>query len=249
MAVSGFGFALVLTRLDAARSNVVFRWASLIAGALGLFGCDRRAPAALQPIPRRDVRSKAALLINALLIAYALPALIAAALWLAARRVRPPWYSLGAAVAAAALIFAYVFLQLRVFFHGAAIGYDEGFTLSELGIDASICLALALLLNLSGARGVAGNALPARIVHRQRRRRRLGPRRPGKSSVFRRARSPAALFSTRSSSPTCCRASSPRCIARRLGAAAMRIAAILWGFAYVTLETRRAFNDAVIGIE
>ena len=37
MAVSSFGFALVLTRLDAARNNVVFRYASLIAGALALF--------------------------------------------------------------------------------------------------------------------------------------------------------------------------------------------------------------------
>ena len=36
MSVSAFGFAFVLTRLDAARANVVFRWASLVAGALGL---------------------------------------------------------------------------------------------------------------------------------------------------------------------------------------------------------------------
>ena len=35
MAVSAFGFAIVLTRLDAARANVVFRIASLAAGALG----------------------------------------------------------------------------------------------------------------------------------------------------------------------------------------------------------------------
>ena len=38
MSVSAFGFAFVLTRLDAARANVVFRWASLAAGALGLAG-------------------------------------------------------------------------------------------------------------------------------------------------------------------------------------------------------------------
>ena len=36
MSVSAFGFAFVLTRLEAARANVVFRWTSLAAGALGL---------------------------------------------------------------------------------------------------------------------------------------------------------------------------------------------------------------------
>ena len=38
MSVSAFGFALALTRLEAARANVVFRWASLAAGALGFAG-------------------------------------------------------------------------------------------------------------------------------------------------------------------------------------------------------------------
>ena len=42
-AVSALTFAIVLTRLDAGRASIVFRWASLIAGALAL-GRHRRGP-------------------------------------------------------------------------------------------------------------------------------------------------------------------------------------------------------------
>jgi uncharacterized membrane protein len=203
MAVSSFGFALVLTRLDAARANPVFRWASLAVGALG--GAVAAISLLLRWNPFVDsVPVEGGTFVNALLLSYALPAALAAALALAARRVRPQWYWGGAGIVAAALAAAYLFLQLRVFFHGALIDSREGFTLSELGIDAAAPLALAAVLEatrapvdcagrvmtalfaLSVLIGVVGLAFFLKI--------RCSPT----------SRSPAAWRSTRSSSPTPC---------------------------------------------
>ena len=154
MAVSSFGFALVLTRLDAARANPVFRWASLAAGALG--GAVAAISLLLRWNPFLDgVPVEGGTLVNALLLSYALPAALAAGLALAARRVRPQWYWGGAGIVAAALAAAYLFLQLRVFFHGALIDAEQGFTLSELGLDAAAPLALAAVLDATARRSSA----------------------------------------------------------------------------------------------
>ena len=59
MAVSSFGFALVLTRLDAARANPVFRWASLGRRRARRRGRGDLAAAALEPVPRRRRPSRA----------------------------------------------------------------------------------------------------------------------------------------------------------------------------------------------
>ena len=150
MAVSSFGFALVLTRLDAARANPVFRWASLAAGALG--GAVAAISLLLRWNPFLDgVPVEGGTLINALLLSYALPAALAGDL--ALRRGACGRHGTGAApaIVAAALAAAYLFLQLRVFFHGALIDAGEGFTLSELGLDAAAPLALAAILEATRA--------------------------------------------------------------------------------------------------
>jgi uncharacterized membrane protein len=245
MAVSSFGFALVLTRLDAARANPVFRWASLAAGALG--GGVAAISLLLRWNPFVDsVPIEGGTLVNALLLSYALPAALAAALALAARRVRPAWYSGGAGIVAAALAAAYLFLQLRVFFHGALIDFDEGFTLSELGLDAAAPLALAAILEatrapvdragrlmtalfalsaLIGALGLAFFENP------------LLTDEPIAGGVAINAlivayALPGALTAW---------------LGRRPDSAPLRLAAILWFFVYVSLETRRCFHGATIG--
>jgi uncharacterized membrane protein len=245
MAVSSFGFALVLTRLDAARANPVFRWASLAAGALG--GAVAAISLLLRWNPFLDsVSVEGGTLLNALLLGYALPAALAGGLALAARRVRPPWYWGGAGVVAAALAAAYLFLQLRVLFHGALIGAGKGFTLSELGFDAAAPLALAAILDatnapidragrlmnalfaLSAAIGVGGLALFGNPLLTN------DPIAGGAAvnALLVAYALPAALTAW---------------LGRRLSSAPMRLAAILWFFAYVSLETRRCFNDAAIG--
>ena len=143
MSVSAFGFAFVLTRLDATRANVVFRWASLAAGALGLAaspsGCCCSSTRSSTERP-----SKAALSSTRFSSAYLLPAGLACALAVTARGRRPLWYWGGAGVVAAALGLAYLLLQTRVVFHGADIGWDQPFTLGEAGVEISILLLCAL---------------------------------------------------------------------------------------------------------
>ena len=245
MAVSSFGFALVLTRLDAARANPVFRWASLAAGALG--GAVAAISLLLRWNPFLDgVPVEGGTLVNALLLSYALPAALAATLALAARRVRPAWYWGGAGIIAAALAVAYLFLQLRLFFHGALIDVGEGFTLSELGLDAAAPLALAALLDATGAPidragrvmnalfglsavvGVGGLALYGDPLLTN------DPIAGGVAvnTLLVAFALPGALTAW---------------LGRRLGSAPMRLAAILWFFAYVSLETRRCFSGASIG--
>jgi uncharacterized membrane protein len=245
MAVSSFGFALVLTRLDAARANPVFRWASLAAGAIG--GAVAAISLVLRWNPFLDsVPVEGGTLINALLLSYALPAALAAALALAARRVRPQWYWGGAGIAAAALAVAYLFLQLRVFFHGAQIDVDQGFTLSELGVDAMAPLALAAILEATGAPiNRAGRLMTALfalsaligVVGLAFFNNPLLTDEPIAGGVVVNAlivayALPGALTAW---------------LGRRLDAAPMRFAAILWFFVYASLETRRWFHGATIG--
>jgi uncharacterized membrane protein len=245
MAVSSFGFALVLTRLDAARANPVFRWASLAAGALG--GGVAAISLLLRWNPFLDsVPVEGGTLVNALLMSYALPSALAAALALAARRVRPPWYWGGVGIVAAALAVAYLFLQLRVVFHRASIDAGQGFTLSELGVDAAAPLALAALLEatrapisragrlmsalfaLSAVIGVVGLALFENPLLTD------APIAGGLAinALIVAYALPGALTAR---------------LGRRLDAPPMRFAAILWFFAYVSLETRRCFHGAAIG--
>jgi uncharacterized membrane protein len=245
MAVSSFGFALVLTRLDAARANPVFRWASLGAGALG--GAVAAISLLLRWNPFLDsVPIEGGTFVNALLLSYALPAALAAVLALAARRARPQWYWGGAGIVAAGLAAAYLFLQLRVFFHGALIDAGEGFTLSELGIDAAAPLALAAVLDatrapvdragrlltalfaLSALTGVVGLAWFENPLLTD------APIAGGAAinSLIVAYALPGALTAW---------------LGRRLDAAPMRFAAILWFFICVSLETRRCFHGATIG--
>ena len=120
-AVSALTFAIVLTRLDAGRASIVFRWASLIAGALALAVIGAGLGFASNPLFSRT-GVEGGRFVNALLIAYALPAILALVLARVSENVRPYWYTLAAKVAAIALAFGYVTLQTRRLFHDAQIG-------------------------------------------------------------------------------------------------------------------------------
>ena len=145
MSVSAFGFALALTRLDATRANVVFRWASLTAGALGVAVSTLGLLLFTNPF-FGGTPVEGGLVVNALLIGYLLPAALACALAVYARDRRPGWYWTGAAAVSAALGLAYMLLETRVVFHGPEIGLDVDFTLGEMGVETSILLVCALAL-------------------------------------------------------------------------------------------------------
>jgi len=142
LAVATFGFGFVLTRLDAAQANVIFRWASLAAGAIGMtlavIGLGLRWNPLLVPEP-----VEGGVILNALLLGYLLPGLLAGLLAVYAHRSRPAWYWGGAGAIAIALTLAYVVLQVRLLFHGQVIFHERGATLAELGIHTTIFLAAA----------------------------------------------------------------------------------------------------------
>lgn len=114
--------AYVLMRLDLARSNIVFRWASLALGVIailfGVFGLLLLD----NPIfggSSNDVRGP--IVFSSLLLAYFLPGLAAAFLARTSRDVRPNWYVTGLFVLAGVLVFFYMTLEIRHIFQGPRI--------------------------------------------------------------------------------------------------------------------------------
>jgi uncharacterized membrane protein len=152
LAVASFGFGIVLTRLDASRSNVVFRIASLAAGAIGMgvavigLGLRWNPLLASEPLEGGTI-------LNALLLCYLLPGLLAGLLAILARQTRPAWYWGGAGAISLAFCLGYLVMQTRVLFHGQTISLDLGASLAELGLDTTFCLIVA-----AGIAGASGGA-------------------------------------------------------------------------------------------
>ena len=143
MILMSLGFSLVLTRLDAGRANVVFKWASLALAPVGFASAVVQLGLHYNPVlDNRPVEGGAVL--NTLLVAYLLPGLVAAALAVAARATRPLWYRLGAAAIGGMLVVLFALLEIRLLFHGAQIGRRQGLWLSESGVADCTLLAFAL---------------------------------------------------------------------------------------------------------
>jgi uncharacterized membrane protein len=253
LAISSFGFAIVLIRLDASRANVVFRWASLGAGVLGMAFAAIGLLLACNPfIDGKPVEG--GLFINALLLGYLIPAALAALLAVFGQGRRPLWYWGGAGALAMLLALFYGALELRLLFHGPAIGWDQGFTLSELGLDVAACLVLTLLSIFAGG----------------------GPRATEFARTFFVASALIALGGLAAfGNPlftnypiaggaaintllvayalpgllTLALARLEHALSSRAIGATANVAIILWFFAFATLETRRVFQGATIGIE
>ena len=151
MAVASFGFGIVLTRLDASRSNIVFRLASLAAGAVGMglavigLGLRWNPLLSTQPV-------EGGAILNALALGYLMPGLLAGLLACFAHRSRPLWYWAGAGAVSLALCLAYLMLETRVLFRGQAISLDHGASLTELGVQTTVCLLVATGLAWIAAR-------------------------------------------------------------------------------------------------
>jgi uncharacterized membrane protein len=155
LAVASFGFGIVLVRLDASRSNVVFRFASLAAGAIGMALAVVGLGVRWNPLLTGEPIEGGTIL-NALLLCYLLPGLLAGLLAMFARRTRPAWYWAGAAAISLAFCIGYLMLQTRVLFHGQAIPLELGAGLAELGLDTVFCLivAAAIAWTLDGTASV-----------------------------------------------------------------------------------------------
>jgi uncharacterized membrane protein len=119
-ATEGLAFALLMVRVDRGRPDVVYRVASLAFGVasfavtivgLGLFD---------NPLLTGEPVLGGALL-NSLIPAYLLPAVLAAFLAVAARPSRPRWFVLTAAAVALALHLLYTITEIRRLFQGPVV--------------------------------------------------------------------------------------------------------------------------------
>jgi uncharacterized membrane protein len=148
-ATTSLVFSMALTRLDLARSSVVFNAGSLVFGVLsalvGLLGLAVKANPWLQcdPVP-------GGVLFNGLILGYAIPALLAAVLMRMSRGVRPEWFTTGAGVLSLVLLFLYACLQTRRFFHDATICEMQPHGQVEIWAYSAVWLALGALLLLYG---------------------------------------------------------------------------------------------------
>ncbi len=115
--------AYVLMRLDLARGNAVFRWASIALGTIailfGVFGL-LLFENPLFSSDGNEVRGVA--ILSSLLLAYLLPGLAAAFLARTSRGLRPNWYVTSLFILAGILVFFYVTLEIRHVFQGPRIG-------------------------------------------------------------------------------------------------------------------------------
>lgn len=143
LATESFAFAIILTRLDATRSNIVLRSASLglglISFAVSLFGLL---------IIENPIMSSISIeggFVNTLWLAYLLPAILAYALNRVARGVRPDWYRLCARITAYALFFAFLNLQVRHIFHGEMLNILSWSSPTEVYSYSALWLALGIL--------------------------------------------------------------------------------------------------------
>ena len=144
-AVASFTFAIVLTKLDAARSTIVFRFASIGFGLLS-FGytmvglCFIGNPYfSWKPIEGGAV-------LNALLIAYLLPAVLAFVLSVVANGIRPAWYVTIARVLAILLVFLYLTLETRRLFQGPYVGLLRNTSGAEFYAYSAVWLAFGVAL-------------------------------------------------------------------------------------------------------
>jgi uncharacterized membrane protein len=131
LATESLVFAILLTRLDVRRTDPVYRWGSLIF-KVASFGLATIGLLVVEnPLITND-EIIGGIVFNSLLIAYLLPSILAGALALAERNVRPWSYSMASAILALVLQWAYVALTIRLIFQGPKLGiFWRGFSQGE----------------------------------------------------------------------------------------------------------------------
>jgi uncharacterized membrane protein len=143
-ALTSFGFAYVLMRLDLGRANPVFRIAallfSIVSALLVLFGLGVFENPLFNGEAIRGVA-----VFSSLMLAYLLPGLAAVLLARASRGIRPNWYVRSIGVLAMQLVFGYATLEVRHVFHGEHIGIFRQTSDAESWAYSAAWLVLGLI--------------------------------------------------------------------------------------------------------
>lgn len=119
---ASLAFAFVLARLDLARANPVFRFASIVFGVLAALSALIGLGLAENPLFDRQIVAGRPWL-SSLALGYLLPGLTAVIAARAARETRPAWYVNMLAALAVLLLLAFVSLEVRHTFQGALVMY------------------------------------------------------------------------------------------------------------------------------
>jgi uncharacterized membrane protein len=145
LAVLSLGFTHVLSRLDLARANPVFRAASLMFAGIGLLMIVVGLGIWHNPLFSGD-RVAGSAVLSTLLPAYLLPGLAALFVARTARGIRPDWFVRTAAIVGILLVFGYASLEVRHIFQGPLIGFLRRTTSAEVWGYTAAWLALAVVL-------------------------------------------------------------------------------------------------------
>lgn len=114
--------AYVLMRMDLARGNLVFRWASIALGVIAILFGAFGLLLFENPLFSSSDEIRGVTIFSSLLLAYFVPGVAAAFLARTSRGVRPNWYVTALFVLAGILVFFYVTLEIRHAFQGPRIG-------------------------------------------------------------------------------------------------------------------------------
>jgi uncharacterized membrane protein len=142
----GLAMTIGLERLRLRTRSVVHDAGALIIAALTLAAIV--VGLALGVNPMHNGEPVGGPFINLILLGYGLPAVLAAALALVSRGVRPPSYSTAAAVTAVALALLYLSLEVRTLFHGEVLSRGptsnaEQYTYSAVWLAFGVALLAA----------------------------------------------------------------------------------------------------------
>ncbi|MGJ3264381.1 MAG: DUF2339 domain-containing protein [Salinarimonas sp.] len=143
LATAALAFSVLATRIDLARRDPVTRWASLAFAALSLGFVALGLAGGANPLLTDDPIAGPPVL-NDLLLAYALPAALAAVLAIAARPVRPAWFVAAAGWLSLALAVAWVGLAIRHAAQGARIGIERPPSEAEMWAYSAALIVMAL---------------------------------------------------------------------------------------------------------
>jgi uncharacterized membrane protein len=160
-ATVGLGFSIALVQLDGRRPDPVYRIGSLIFGALTLLVSVLGLCLANNPLLDGYEPVEGGAFFNSLLIAYLLPAILAAALSWYARATRPRWYVGAAAGLALVLQFLYMIMEIRRLFKGEDIRLGLSTSEGELWTYSVALIVVGVVLLLYG---LMRNNRPARLL-------------------------------------------------------------------------------------
>jgi uncharacterized membrane protein len=145
------GASATLLGLDLRRPSIVFRTGSMAVGYLSMASVFIAHMLTLNPYLTGE-STGAIPVFNLLFLAYLLPGLAYEGAAFMANSRRPRHYVVALALSGAALIFAYVTLSVRRFYHGADISDWKGFLQAELYTYSVVWLLLGIALLVAGYR-------------------------------------------------------------------------------------------------